>query len=112
MFRLAMSQEKPLMAPRSLQQIWWRPSTVTSKTKYTVCDLTLCWAHRFSHSPDVQEHIDKLERTALVAGERQDVIDYCLANISRLTTEVQDALDFIPAYDQRSYTTVCRIPPV
>lgn len=69
----------------------------------------LWWAHRFSHSLDVQEHIDKLERTALVAGERQDVIDYCLANISRLTTEVQDALDFIPAYDQRSYATVCRV---
>lgn len=53
---------------------------------------------------NVQEHIDKLDRTALVAGERQDAVDYCLASITRLTTEVQDALDFIPAYDQRAYT--------
>ncbi|KAL5354141.1 hypothetical protein ACLOAV_000226 [Pseudogymnoascus australis] len=53
---------------------------------------------------DLQDQIDKLERTALVGGERQDAIDYCLASISRLTTEVHDALDFIPAYDQRAYT--------
>lgn len=55
---------------------------------------------------DLQDQIDKLERTALVGGERQDAIDYCLASISRLTTEVHDALDFIPAYDQRAYTAV------
>ncbi len=56
---------------------------------------------------DVQEHIQKLVLTALVAADRQDVIDYCLASISRLETEVQDAYDFIPAYDQRSYRNVC-----
>ena len=50
--------------------------------------------------------MNQLESHALIGGERQDAIDHCIAGISRLSHEVTDATDFIPPYDQRTYSQV------
>jgi hypothetical protein len=50
--------------------------------------------------------MNQLESHALIGGERQDAIDHCIAGISRLSNEVTDATDFIPPYDQRTYSQV------
>lgn len=54
----------------------------------------------------LQEQIDHLQDLGIVGGERQDGIDHCLAGISRLSNEVSDASDYVPAYDQRTYAQV------
>ncbi|KAI2777662.1 TBCC-domain-containing protein [Daldinia loculata] len=51
----------------------------------------------------IQSQIDDLATLSPVGGERQDCIDVVLAGISRLSNEVMDAGDYIPAYDQRTY---------
>ncbi len=43
---------------------------------------------------------------AAVGGQRKDATDSILASISKLSLEVADAADFIPAYDQRTYASV------
>jgi len=52
----------------------------------------------------LQEQITQLEHLGIAGGERQDAIDHCLAGIARLSNEVQDASNYIPAYDQRTYS--------
>jgi len=52
---------------------------------------------------ELQDQIGQLESHSLIGGERQDAIAHCLAGISRLSNEVTDASDYIPAYDQRTY---------
>ncbi|KAH8668420.1 tubulin binding cofactor C-domain-containing protein [Xylariales sp. PMI_506] len=52
----------------------------------------------------IQDQIEEIPALANAGGERQDCIDSVLAGISRLSNEVTDALDFIPAYDQRAYS--------
>ncbi|KAI0108763.1 TBCC-domain-containing protein [Hypoxylon sp. NC0597] len=52
----------------------------------------------------IQSQIDDLATISPVGGERQDCIDTVLAGISRLSNEVMDAGDYIPAYDQRTYS--------
>ncbi|KKA20297.1 Tubulin-specific chaperone c [Rasamsonia emersonii CBS 393.64] len=51
----------------------------------------------------LQEQMDRLADTSLVAGERSDAVDHCLAGIARLSNEVKDASSYIPTYDQRIY---------
>ncbi|CAD6443049.1 9afd7a0d-7f1b-47ac-9709-d2298b6eba43 [Sclerotinia trifoliorum] len=53
---------------------------------------------------DLQQRIGQLGNLSLVGGERQDATDYCLASITRLSNEVVDATDYLPAYDQRTYS--------
>jgi hypothetical protein len=55
---------------------------------------------------ELQEQMSQLEDLSLIGGERADAIDHCLAGITRLSDEVADAADFIPAYDQRTYSQV------
>jgi len=50
--------------------------------------------------------VSQVEENALAGGERQEVIDHCLAGISRLSNEVTDVASSIPAYDQRTYSQV------
>lgn len=50
--------------------------------------------------------MDRLADTSLVAGERSDATDHCLAGIARLSNEVKDASSYIPTYDQRIYAEV------
>ncbi|KAH8693962.1 putative tubulin-specific chaperone c [Talaromyces proteolyticus] len=58
----------------------------------------------FQHEiTDLQEQMDRLADTSLVAGERSDASDHCLAGISRLSNEIKDASSYIPTYDQRIY---------
>ncbi|KAI0177154.1 tubulin binding cofactor C [Pestalotiopsis sp. NC0098] len=52
----------------------------------------------------IQDQIEDLVVLSPVNGERQDCIDTILAGISRLSNEVADARDFVPAYDQRAYS--------
>lgn len=52
----------------------------------------------------IQDQIEVLGTLSPVAGERQDCIDTILTGISRLSNEVTDALDYVPAYDQRAYS--------
>ncbi|KAI0179675.1 TBCC-domain-containing protein [Hypoxylon sp. FL1284] len=52
----------------------------------------------------IQGQIDDLATLSPAGGERQDGIDTVLAGISRLSNEVMDAGDYIPAYDQRTYS--------
>ncbi|CAI7677986.1 unnamed protein product [Penicillium pancosmium] len=51
----------------------------------------------------LQDQMDRLADTSLVAGERADATDHCLAGIVRLSNEVKDAASYIPTYDQRVY---------
>jgi hypothetical protein len=59
---------------------------------------------------DLQEQIQRISTThhGAVGGERSDAIDHCLASIARLSTEVQDAASYLPAYDQRTYADAVR----
>jgi len=52
----------------------------------------------------IQDRLEDLAALSPVGGERQDCIDTILTGISRLTTEVMDAGDYIPSYDQRTYS--------
>jgi hypothetical protein len=56
--------------------------------------------------PALQEQIDRLAGRALIAGERSDAADHCLAGITRLSGEVKDASTYLPAHDQRTYSDV------
>jgi hypothetical protein len=51
--------------------------------------------------------VDRLADTAVLGGERSDAVDHCLAGIATLSSEVNDALSYIPTYDQRIYAEVC-----
>ncbi|KAH9905913.1 tubulin binding cofactor C [Xylariomycetidae sp. FL2044] len=51
----------------------------------------------------IQDQIDDLATLSPVGGERKDCTDTILAGISRLSNEVLDATDYVPAYDQRAY---------
>ncbi|EEP82772.1 predicted protein [Uncinocarpus reesii 1704] len=51
----------------------------------------------------LQEEMDRLPFTSTAGGETRDAIDHCLAGISRLSSEVQDASSYVPPYDQRIY---------
>lgn len=65
-------------------------------------ELTFYPADRDTH-PAIQDQIDDLASLSPVAGERRDCIDHVLAGVSRLSNEVADAKEYIPAYDQRAY---------
>ncbi|KAI1339749.1 tubulin binding cofactor C [Xylariaceae sp. FL0016] len=52
----------------------------------------------------IQDQLDDLAAMSPVGGERQDCTDTVLTGISRLSNEVMDAGDYIPAYDQRAYS--------
>jgi hypothetical protein len=54
----------------------------------------------------LQQQMDRLADTSLVAGERADATDHCLAGIVRLSNEVRDSASYIPTYDQRVYAEV------
>src|SRR4051794_29073173 len=56
--------------------------------------------------------MDKIADFSLVGGERADATDHCLAGIARLANEVKDASQYLPAYDQRTYSEVrIAVPP-
>ena len=48
--------------------------------------------------------MSKLESIPTIGGERIDAIEHCLAGISRLQKEVQDATSYITSYDQEVYS--------
>ncbi|KAI0016601.1 TBCC-domain-containing protein [Xylariomycetidae sp. FL0641] len=52
----------------------------------------------------IQDQINGLAELSPVNGERKDCTDTILTGISRLSNEVMDAGDYIPAYDQRTYS--------
>lgn len=52
----------------------------------------------------LQDDVSLLGSVASTGGERQDAIETILAGISRLSNEVSDASDYVPAYDQRLYS--------
>ncbi|KAK3385004.1 tubulin binding cofactor C-domain-containing protein [Podospora didyma] len=52
----------------------------------------------------LQEQISQLSTFSAVGGERQDAIEHVLAGVSNLSREVSDAADYVPAYDQRTYS--------
>ncbi len=52
----------------------------------------------------LQDQIGQLSTFSNVGGERQDATENILTGISRLSNEVADAADYVPAYDQRTYT--------
>lgn len=52
----------------------------------------------------LQEQIGQLSSFATVGGERQDAVEHILSGISRLSKDVADAADHLPAYDQRTYS--------
>lgn len=54
-------------------------------------------------TPAIQDQIGDLATLSPVAGERRDAIDHVLAGVSRISNEVADAKEYIPAYDQRAY---------
>lgn len=69
--------------------------------------------HKISHAHNVssalQDEVSLLGSVASTGGERQDAIETILAGISRLSNEVSDASDYVPAYDQRLYSQVRQI---
>ncbi|KAI1172061.1 tubulin-specific chaperone C [Nemania sp. FL0916] len=52
----------------------------------------------------IRDEIDSLASLSAVGSERKPAIDKVLAGISRLSNEVMDATDYIPGYDQRTYS--------
>lgn len=57
----------------------------------------------------IQEQIVQLSSFAAVGGERQDAVEHILSSISRLSSELADAAsDYLPAYDQRTYSNVVK----
>ncbi|KAK4242942.1 hypothetical protein C8A03DRAFT_39886 [Achaetomium macrosporum] len=56
----------------------------------------------------LREQISQLPSYATVGGERQDAVDHVLSAISNLSNQVADAADFLPAYDQRTYSDVVK----
>lgn len=58
----------------------------------------------------LQEQMERLADRPLIAGERADAADHCLAGITRLSSEVKDASTYLPAYDQRTYAEVRPTP--
>lgn len=56
----------------------------------------------------LQEQMARLEETALPPAERASITDQCLASISQLSNEVKHASAYLPAYDQRMYSTLNR----
>lgn len=61
----------------------------------------------------LQEQIERLKDTSVPEVERLNLVDSCLSGISHLTNEVKDASSYLPAYDQRTYSTVrlAHLPP-
>ncbi|CAK7222284.1 hypothetical protein SBRCBS47491_004813 [Sporothrix bragantina] len=57
---------------------------------------------------DIQDRISTLANIAIIGGERKDATDSILTRISKLSLEVADASDFIPAYDQRTYSATVK----
>lgn len=57
----------------------------------------------------MQERIIQVESSALAGGERQEIIDHCIAGIARLSNEVTDVASSVPAYDQRTYSQVIEL---
>lgn len=64
------------------------------------------YATPLTRAAAIQDRIEDLATLSPIAGERQDCIDTILAGISRLSNEVLDAADYIPSYDQRTYSQV------
>ncbi|ESZ96694.1 hypothetical protein SBOR_2953 [Sclerotinia borealis F-4128] len=62
------------------------------------------YRHFQEEATDLQQRIGQLGNLSLVGGERQDATDHCIASITRLSNEVADATDNLPAYDQRTYS--------
>ncbi|KAH6615603.1 tubulin binding cofactor C-domain-containing protein [Chaetomium sp. MPI-SDFR-AT-0129] len=52
----------------------------------------------------IQEQIDRLFKLSTAGGEREDAVEHTLSCISHLSKDVADATDFLPAYDQRTYS--------
>ncbi|KAL9108377.1 MAG: hypothetical protein Q9227_006837 [Pyrenula ochraceoflavens] len=48
--------------------------------------------------------MERLADTALIGGERADATDHSVAGIRRLSSEIQEASSYLPAYDQKTYT--------
>jgi hypothetical protein len=68
----------------------------------------LFYRHFQAECTDIQDLIGKLEEYSLIGGEKQDAIDHVLAAISRLSNEVSDSSEFLPPYDQKTYSRVSR----
>ncbi|RMD44715.1 hypothetical protein DV735_g246, partial [Chaetothyriales sp. CBS 134920] len=63
----------------------------------------------FQHEiTQLQSQIDRLADLPTVGGERSDAAEHCLAAISRLSTEVQEASSYLPPYDQRTYAAAIK----
>jgi len=54
----------------------------------------------------LQQQIQRLKDPNLSEAERLNLVDNCLSGISHLSNEVKDASSYLPAYDQRTYSTV------
>ncbi len=61
----------------------------------------------------LQGQIERLKDTSLPEGERLNLVESCLSGISHLTNSLKDASNCLPAYDQRTYSTVrlAQTPP-
>ncbi|KAK4098660.1 hypothetical protein N658DRAFT_499113 [Parathielavia hyrcaniae] len=60
---------------------------------------------RFRNSvEDIQQQLEVLPSKATVGGERMYAIEDILSRISRLSREVADVADSVPAYDHRAYS--------
>lgn len=75
-------------------------------TGISYCHSNMSGYERANTFPALQEQMNRLADTSLVAGERSDATDHCLAGIARLSNEVKDASSYIPTYDQRIYAEV------
>ncbi|ROT35810.1 tubulin binding cofactor C [Sodiomyces alkalinus F11] len=57
----------------------------------------------------IRNRIEDLPSVAVIGGERQDALDAILGSISNLSNEVSDASDYVPAYDQRTYSEAIKL---
>ncbi|KAI1430879.1 tubulin-specific chaperone C [Xylaria sp. CBS 124048] len=68
-------------------------------------DPKMAFYHQFQNeATQLQDEINSLSTITSTGNERQAIVDRVLAGISKLSKDLMDATDFIPSYDQRTYS--------
>ena len=54
----------------------------------------------------LQEHLSRLKSTELSNSAQTEIQAQCVSSVSQLSSLLRDASSHLPAYDQRTYSTV------
>lgn len=62
------------------------------------------------NDPALQEQMNRLKDGTLQERDQADLVTQCQNTISRMSNDVKDASGYLPAYDQRTWSTVTLNP--